>query len=335
MKFDFGVADHSDDAAIRRLLAHNPMPGAVTAAFEREPDYFLGEGAMGERCLALKAIDTGSGDLAAVICIASAQRFVGGGSGSVGYIGQLRIDTRYRGYLMAMRANAYVRSIASTGWPEIWFTVLADQNPEALAIFARRPRPSFPSLQRVSGFRTLGIPTRPARKKERRDPEIRGGGDVGLAAIVEFLRRHGSRREFFPVYDEGDFGGSGRTPGFAVEDFLVACDDRGIAGVCGVWDQSSFKQTAVHGYRGLLRRTRPLLNPFAPLTGLGRLPPKGDRLRSASLSFLAVRDDDLEVFRRLLLAAIDSAHRQGKERCSPSCPSFSSPSPSTFCSTSC
>ena len=38
----FAVATRDDDAAIRRLLRENPMRGAVSVGFEREPDYFRG-----------------------------------------------------------------------------------------------------------------------------------------------------------------------------------------------------------------------------------------------------------------------------------------------------
>ncbi len=313
MKFEFAIAEQSDDAAIRSLLARNPMPGTVTVAFEREPDYFLGQGVMGDRCVTVKAVDCGSRELAGVICFASAQRYVGGSVTSVGYVGQLRIDLRYRGYLIPMRAIAFVRNLVTTGWPEIWFTALADENPEAAAIFAERPRPSFPPLELVSRFHTLGITVRSQPRRGQRGIGIRRGDDVGLAPIVKFLRLHGRKREFFPVYEEQDFSESDRTPGFAVRDFLVAVDGNEIAGVCGVWDQSSFKQTIVHGYRGWLGKVRPVLNAVAPLVGMGALPPIGDRIESASLSFLAVRDDDLDVFRWLLRAAIGLSHAMGKK----------------------
>src|SRR5262245_60451602 len=38
----FRVATTEDDAAIRRLLRDNPMPGEIALSFERESDFFLG-----------------------------------------------------------------------------------------------------------------------------------------------------------------------------------------------------------------------------------------------------------------------------------------------------
>ena len=38
----FSEATPAHDAAIRRLLRENPMRGAISLSFEREPDYFRG-----------------------------------------------------------------------------------------------------------------------------------------------------------------------------------------------------------------------------------------------------------------------------------------------------
>lgn len=315
MKIEFAVAQQADDAAIRSLLARNPMPGAVTVAFEREPDYFLGHGVMGDQCVTVKAVDAESGELAGVICFASASRYVGGSVRPIGYIGQLRIDKRYRGYLIPMRAIAFLRDLVRTGWPDLWFTALADENPEAVEIFATRPRPSFPPLELVTRVHTLGIFTHAHPQRPRRvlqNISIHSGDAAELAPIVQFLHDQGANREFRPAYTVEDFAEDNRTPGFSASDFLIAADHNGIVGVCGVWDQSSFKQTVVHGYRGWLGRARPFLNTIAPVIGMKRLPTAGEEIKSAYLSFLAVRNDDPRIFRALLVAAIRSAHAMGK-----------------------
>ena len=316
MKIEFSLAEQADDAAIRSLLKHNPMPGAVTIAFEREPDYFLGHGVMGNQCVTVKAVDAESRELAGIICIASAVRFVGGLAGPVGYIGQLRIDKRYRGYLIPLRGVAFVRDLVSTGRPDLWFNALADENPEPVEIFATRPRPSFPPLELVTRILTLGVFTHAQPRRPQRTLQniaIRRGDDVGLTPIVQFLHDQGPNREFFPLYTEADFVGNNRTPGFSPADFLVAVNGKEITGICGVWDQSSFKQTVVHGYPGWLGRVRPFLNAIAPVIGMKRLPGVGERIESAYLSFLAVRNDDPHVFRTLLMAAVHSADAMGKE----------------------
>ena len=46
--FEFDLATPADDAAIRRLLADNPVPGDVTLTYRREPSYFAGCPVMGD-----------------------------------------------------------------------------------------------------------------------------------------------------------------------------------------------------------------------------------------------------------------------------------------------
>jgi hypothetical protein len=321
MTFEFGVAGPEDDQSIRRLLADNPMPGVVTVAFEREPDYFLGHGVMGHRCVTAKAVDAATGNLAGIMCCAETERYVAGAVRRVGYIGQIRIDHRYRGYLMPMRAAAFVRNLAGGDWPDLWFSAIVADNPDAQEIFANRSRPSFPQLEPVTEIHTLGIFT---RARAFRDAETGGhsddrgirvvdANDAGITRVVDFLQERGPDREFFPRYEAAHLEGDLRTPGLRKKDIIVAEVNGKIAAVCAVWDQSSFKQTVVHGYRGALRLLRPVVNVCGPVLGMKRLPGVGQAIKSAYLCCLAVRNDDPAVLRRLLTAAVSRAHEMGTD----------------------
>ncbi len=323
MRFDFGIADQNDDRSIRRLLAENPMPGAVSVAFEREPDYFLGHGVMGESCLTVKAEERKSGKLAGIMCLASADRYINGSVRKVGYVGGVRIDSKFQGTMLPLRAMPYIRSMVKEGWPNLWFGAVVDENPTARALFVSRPRTSFPIPTTVSPIHTLGILTRPRFSRPlsdglpgRRKPDtlsLISGDEIGWEPIVAFLNEWGSRREFFPCITVEDLAGDYRTPGLEQRDFHVALIDGEITGVCGLWDQSEFKQTVVHDYQGWLARTRPLINTFGPLVGMKKLPRIGGEMSSASLSFIAVRNDDLAVFHRLLTTAVGNAFSRGKD----------------------
>ena len=317
MKFDFSIAGPGDDEAIRRLLADNPMPGTVKVAFEREPDYFIGEGLMGNRCVTVKATEAETGRLAGILCLAASDRFIGGEVKSVGYIGGLRIDHRFQGTMLLLQANAFIREQVQAGWPDLWFGVIVDENPAAQALFVDRRRASFPSPAPVSQFHTLAFlpKSRYFRSLHEGNSSIslRRGNEIGWLSIVEFLNRNGARRDFFPHLEVDYFTDDHRTPGLEIKDFLVAAVDGEIAGVCGIWDQSGFKQTVVHGYGEWLGRLRPLVNIAGPLIGMKRFPDIGGAISSASLSFLSVRDDEPAVFRRLLTAAIGDAYSRNKD----------------------
>jgi hypothetical protein len=312
MKIEFSVADPDDDAEIRALLAANPMPGRIKVTFEREPDYFLGCGASGTGGFTVKGVDAATGRVAGVVDISWSNRFISGRVTRVGYIGGARVDKQYQGALMPLRVLPFIRSLADDDWPTLWTTAIVDSNPIAEGVFVRRARPSFPRLETVSEFHTLGIHTRPVSRRKRRKNDA---GSIAIAtaetdelkSITDFLRSCGRFKEFYPCYSEDDFLGGKRFPGLEQRDILVARNKEGIAGVCAVWDQSCFKQIVVHGYTGSLTVLRPLINFVGPITGMKRLPAPGKIIPGAALTAVAVKNDDIAVWRLLLDAAVARA----------------------------
>jgi hypothetical protein len=330
LKFDLAIAGAEDDGPIRRLLSENPMPGAVTVAFEREPDFFRGQQIMGDRCQTFKAVERASGRLAGIVSVASSKRWINGEVRSVGYVGGVRIAKEFQGKMLPLRAFPFIRERAGQGWPGLWFGAIVHGNPTARALFVDLPRTSFPRPEEVSQIHTLAILTRKqeqGRRAANHGPTVeqsytpRSSGRVGIVrgtqasreSIVSFLNETGRRREFFPVVSRNHFAEESRPPYPAPGDFLAALIDGEIAGVCAVWDQSDFKQTVVHGYSGWLARAKPLINASGPIAGMKRLPEIGDEISSAYLSFLAVQNDDPVVFRELLKAAVADAYSRGKD----------------------
>jgi hypothetical protein len=88
--FVFSLAGPADEPELRHLVGSTPMPGSITVRFEREPEYFLGAGIMGEVCQVLIARHR-SGELAAVVCRSERQAFINGLETRIGAIGQVRI----------------------------------------------------------------------------------------------------------------------------------------------------------------------------------------------------------------------------------------------------
>jgi hypothetical protein len=84
-----------------------------------------------------------------------------------------------------------------------------------------------------------------------------------------------------------------------------------VVGVVGCWDQSSFKQTRVAGYDSQLRWTVPLANLLRPFTRALRYPKPGEEVAYFYLSFIAIDDENLAVFRALLRSAYNASVDQG------------------------
>ena len=101
MNLQIDLAGPNDDAAIRRLLATNAMPGRITVTYEREPNYFAGCQTIGSGCQVLVA--RAEDQIAGVACRATRPMFVNGRVMKIGYLGQLRVAERFRGrWLVSM-----------------------------------------------------------------------------------------------------------------------------------------------------------------------------------------------------------------------------------------
>jgi hypothetical protein len=144
----------------------------------------------------------------------------------------------------------------------------------------------------------------------RNDIEITATTTDDEHALIRFLHEHGARRQFFPAWQATDFD-SPATQGLRLSDVLLARRHGEIVGVSGWWDQSSFKQTVVHGYDRWLSLSRPFYNIAAPLLQRPPLPAVGEEIRYAYAAFNCVAEDDAEVFKALLRALYNLAAARG------------------------
>jgi hypothetical protein len=163
---------------------------------------------------------------------------------------------------------------------------------------------------------TLAI--RPAHAKRSGQVEeaaaTRLATEADRARIVEFLRKHGPRRQFFPAYRECDlFRHGGLLQDLGPEDIVLALRDGQIIGVLGAWDQSAFKQVVVRGYSRSLAWGRPFYNWAAAWRGAPTLPRAGSSIQARYGAILVIADDDEAVFRQLLAALGGEMARRRQE----------------------
>lgn len=299
------MADPRDDASIRRLLRATPMPGTVTVAFEREPDYFLGCSVHGER-VETPVIRAG-GEVVGVCCRAVRRVYVGGCAVRVGYLGGLRVAPERRGRMLVARGMRFLRERQRDDPLDGYFATITEDNREADGVLVRRARPGFPAFEPLTTLHTLALVV--ARRAPRAAAEVRPATPDDLGRVTAFLNAHGSRRQLFPVVDDALFG-SARTRGLEPGDLRLAFASGRLVGVLGLWDQRAYKQTVVRGYRQPLRTVKGLVDLALRVRGARPLPRLGERVRHASATFVCVLDDDPEVFAALLGSALREARRR-------------------------
>lgn len=308
--FDIYWAGREDESDIRALIGSVVMPGAVSVRFAREPDYFLGASIMGDRCDVLVARHRPDRRLAAIGCRAERPAFVNGRQGRVGYIGQIRVAEGFRGTWLVQQGAQRFREAG--GRDLLYFGVIASENPRARKLLTGARLPGGVHIRRLCGITTYAIALRHQRQPRVQGIRIGAGSTERLGAIVDFLRRHGARRQLFPAYTEEDFFSRARLRGLSPQDIIVASRDGAICGVMAVWNQAAYKQDVVDSYSPTLRRIRPFYDVGARLLGFAPLTAPGQAIPLSFAACVCVANDDLEVMRALLRVSEEHARQSGK-----------------------
>lgn len=314
-EFEFALATPADDAALRQLLRDNPVPGAMTIAYERDPSYFLGCSVMGPFCQTLVVRHRPSGALAGLASRAVRPLFVNGTVHQVGYLGQLRIDRRFRSRWLVSSGFRLLRRLHEDRRVAGYLTTIIDGSREAQGILAQHPRTGFPCYRPIDRLHTLAIRPQPFKRTPSVPLAIRSATLGDRERLVAFLQQHGATRQFFPLLAEADLlPGATATRNLSIEDFLVAEQSGTLCGAMALWDQSAFKQPVVCSYSGTLRWSRPFYNGYARCRGWQPLPAPGGSVPLVYAAFACVSDNDREIYRRLLEGLSAIAHARGFSR---------------------
>ena len=305
---DFAAPE--DDAAIRSLLRREPMPGRISVTFEREPDFWLGCKVTGDDCRVLVAREAGSSEIVGLACRSTREAFINGAVRRVGYLGHLRVDSRYRGQWLVSRGFAKLKQLHDADPLLAYLVSIVDDNREATGVLVEHQRRGFPVFHPVAEFRTMAILVNRAKPALRGDIAISPAHANELADVARFLNLYGVERQFSPYWTEEALARLSPL-GLNVGDLRIARRGDQIVGIAGLWDQSSYKQTVVRAYSGWLKLMTPLYNKGAPLLGRRKLPRPGEQILSAYASPFCIANNDPFVCRALLRDLYNLARSRG------------------------
>lgn len=138
MGIHIGLATPADDAHIRGLLRREPVPGRIAISYEREPDFSRGCDATGENATVLVARDLDTGVMAGVACRSEREVYVNATPTRLGYLGQLRIDRRYRGRWLVSRGLSMLKQLHDRDPLPGYLAAVTVDNREAEGILVRK-----------------------------------------------------------------------------------------------------------------------------------------------------------------------------------------------------
>lgn len=297
------VATAADEAAIRRLLRGNPMRGAISLSFEREPDYFRGAQLGGAEEQTIVAYDEDQ-----LVCTGRCTvrpGWINGQRRRVAYLGELRLDAMARGRISILRRGyAFFHALHPNSPGSFFYTSISADNQPARRLL-ERGLPGLPRYSFLTEFVTLVIPTRKSKARAEPDPAPATYGE-----LAAFLNQDGQRHHLAVAWDEAHLLALA-AHGLRREDFQFIRVDRHIVAAAALWDQRAFRQIVIRGYAPFLARARPVLNFFARACGRPALPDVNSVLAQAFVSPLAVAPGYDSALPVLLAALSHEAARRG------------------------
>ncbi len=306
--FRFRLAEPKDDAAIACLLNHNAIPGWITLSYRTQPGFHrpLWSEVESGSVIGTRLSDGTPGGMATRSVHPG---FLQRRPVKIGWLGQLRIAKEFRNRAHLLRGGfeavrTFLHDPAETSW---YLASIITGNEPARRILEAGLH-GFPHFEPLFDFHTLAFSTAVASR--RFPPDIRTGEARDMPAVAAFLDQENMGRDFTPRLGEAaNFPEDWQ--GLHPADFLLHETGGTLNGVAAVWSQQPFHSLLVRGYRAPLGRLRALVNLFAPLTGLPRLPAPGAALEQAYLALPAVAGDEPEVWQALRGAALTLARRKG------------------------
>lgn len=301
-RFHFERAKPGDGGELETILELQPFAGRIGLTYTRRPDALASFLLEGDPVDVVVCRDRQEGRIAAMGISAVRLLHVNGQPREIGYLFGLRARPEYLRAFPLHRGYARIHEL-ETRPTSFFLTSILDENLYARRLLEKK-RPFMPvyeplCLYTVFAMGTGRLARRPARKG------IRRADASDLPRLVSFLAEHGKGQQFFPVVTKDSFG----WPPFATlhtEDFLLWEKQGSIVAAAGLWDQRSYRQYMVTGYRGLFHLLRPLSHALSPW-GFPALPRTGEEVPYLTLCLPAVRGSDPALFADFMDEALAAA----------------------------
>ena len=313
-RFYIRPAEQADNEVLCKL-SEVAIEGQISLALERYPDFFAGAAVQNQLSNVQLICDRAHDDrVAAVFGIGQRREFVSGKPSWIRYLSDVRIMPQYRGNRPLRMINNHIVNLETTDPSTTTQSVFFSDN-HVMRDVVRRPAKLLRRLKYLwfyecGTYRTSAVSLTAGERRHAQQYRVRRATRDDIPTMQDFFDHEAPGKQLYPAYRFDEL----HDPyyrGLSIENYFLACDDTGIIGITGTWDQRSFKQTRIAGYSGVLRYTRPVVNLASRLVTGFSLPPAGTELRYFYLHSIVTRDNSTDIFRDLVEHIYD-VHRGGK-----------------------
>lgn len=311
-KIEIRLAERSDDADLRRFVSVSDMEGRIRMSFPCEPSYFDALEVEGREWEVAVARERESGRLVGMGVGAVKPAYLNGEPRPLGYLSGLRVAPTYRSGLLLVRLYRLAKERVERYGVPLFLTTIVEDNVRAMGVLTSG-KCGLPVYGDSGRLVTMAVSLRQRNPFARSDGiSVRRAAADDVGEVASFLNREGAKRQFFPVYEQGDFASTGGLlRGLSIDDVFLAFEGEELVGTAAAWDQRVFRQNRITGYGGALARLRPLYNAYARLAGYPALPRPGSTVDHFFIALVAVEGDRAPVLATLLAEVFDAMKPRG------------------------
>jgi hypothetical protein len=172
---------------------------------------------------------------------------------------------------------------------DFYYCAVVSGNSDATQTFEKKRR--FMSVNHITEYTTYIIDPKVKTKEIRNNYTFRQACREDTAAVLDFLKTEGRKKDMFPVIRSlDDFHN------LHIEDFYILEDDHEIIACGAVWNVSSYKQLTITKFKGIMKPIR-LFNPVLSLLAFPTFKKENEPYDYPILSFFLSRDDSEEYYK--------------------------------------
>ena len=284
-EIEYRLANLDDDSRINRFLASINMESDIEISYRKEPSFFNALSTRGtEHQVLICEVDH---KISAIGVRSLTQNYINGKKEIIGYLSDLKVNSKNRKFKIFTEGYSFFKNLMLDNRTKLHTTTIIEDNKKAKAVLTWKNKssilPNYYDFGRLTTYFILPF----FKKNKKFLYSLRTGNIDNIDAIVEFLNKEGSKKQFYPVYTKDYFL---NLCGFNLSDFLIAYKDNEIVGVMANWNQSDFKQVIMQKYNNKAKFLKYL--PF--------LPKENQEIKFSYLSFFAVKDNNSKIFECLL-----------------------------------
>ena len=298
-----------------KSLCRIPVSGNISLSLEREPNYYTGACIQANEPSVFVVYDDDHQRVLAVFNMGTRKTWFEGEIVDVRYLCDLRIHPDKQSGNVLFIIIKHFGSIAKNERLPAQTIVFGD-NHKMINLIEKRAKKNkgktdIPYYHFMGTLVTHMLQIKAPKIKAERPKglEIRRATFSDIEQMQTFFDRESQRINYYPYYNFKELE-KPYYEGLKIEDFFLSFKDNKLCGICGIWNQTKFKQTRIHGYSQVYQWIKPLYNLLMWASNKPKLPRSGSIINYLNLHTILVEGSDPQILRELIHTIVnENAHK--------------------------